>query len=128
MAVIAYFFAFMFFILCLLGFLWLIVFIMNKLLGVEVQKISNTPGKKVDRVGRIILLVIFLAMLPFIQHYINMKWYFIIFITLIFLFHAIMEWIYLKSSKQYISTFVFLIVLFLILINIDYIFTYFFSP
>ena len=37
----------------------------NKLLGVEKKKISETSGKKVDRWGRGIILILFLCTLPF---------------------------------------------------------------
>ena len=54
--------------------------ILNRLLGVEKKKISETPGKNVDRWGRGIILIFFLSTLPFfIMGYVPLiKWYWIV--------------------------------------------------
>ena len=39
--------------------------ILNRLLGVEKKKVSETSGKRVDRWGRGIILILFLCTIPF---------------------------------------------------------------
>ncbi|MCO0599817.1 DUF4181 domain-containing protein [Peribacillus butanolivorans] len=95
-------------VLIILGFL--LEKIINKLLGVENKKISETSGKKVDRWGRGIILVIFLCTLPFVitKDTNVMKWYWILHLILLLGFQSILEWKYLKNSKQYVTTLIFL--------------------
>ncbi len=90
--------------------LFLVIFVIEKMtekfLGVKTKKISETPGKRVDRWGRTIIVVIFLCSLPIVTQYseivINISW--ILFIASLMTFQVILEWRYLKESKQYIST------------------------
>ena len=90
--------------------LFLVIFIIEKMtekfLGVKTKKIPETPGKRVDRWGRTIIVVIFLCSLPIVTQYseivINISW--ILFIASLMTFQVILEWRYLKESKQYIST------------------------
>ncbi len=107
-------------VLIILGFL--LEIIINKLLGVEKKKISETSGKKVDRWGRGIILVIFLCTLPFvITKDINvMKWYWILYLILLLGFQSILEWNYLKNSKQHVTTLIFLMLSVTIMYNIEY--------
>lgn len=100
--------------------------IINKLLHVEKKKISETPGKKLDRWGRGIILFIFLFTLPFIifgdsTNFI--KWYWIIYLTVLMGFQAFLEWKYLKNSKQYVNTIFFMILTGIIIFNIEYLLT-----
>ena len=102
--------------------LWALVFIfvllflggllekgINKLIGVEKKKISETSGKKVDRWGRGIILVIFLSTLPFVVTWTNIiKWYWIVYLVLLLGFQSFLEWKYLKKSNQYVTTLFFL--------------------
>ncbi|UAT33103.1 DUF4181 domain-containing protein (plasmid) [Bacillus badius] len=94
----------------------------NKLLGVEKKKISETPGKNIDRWGRTIILVTFLCTLAFvITKDINViKWYWILYFVLSLGFQSILEWKYLKNSKQYVSTLIFLILTVIIIFNMEY--------
>lgn len=103
--------------------LWLLLEkILNKLLGIETKKISETSGKNIDRWGRGIILVIFLCTLPFVitQDTNVMKWYWIITLITLLGFQSILEWKYLKDSKQYVITLVFLILSVIIMYNIEY--------
>lgn len=83
----------------------------NKLLGVEKKKTSETTAKSVDRWERGIILVIALLTLPFIiTKDVNIiKWYWIAYFLLLLGFQSFLEWKYLKESKQYVTTLVFLI-------------------
>ncbi|WP_416116802.1 DUF4181 domain-containing protein [Peribacillus butanolivorans] len=104
-------------VLIILGFL--LEKIINKLLGVENKKISETSGKKVDRWGRGIILVIFLCTLPFVitKDTNVMKWYWILHLILLLGFQSILEWKYLKNSKQYVTTLIFLMLSVVIMYN-----------
>ena len=96
----------------------------NKLLGVEKKKISETPGKKVDRWGRGIILAVFLCALPFVidaDVYV-MKWFLIFYFIILFGFQLVLEWKYLRTSKQYVTTFIFLLFGVIIMYNIEYLF------
>lgn len=96
----------------------------NKLLGVEKKKISETPGKKVDRWGRGIILAVFLCALPFVidaDVYV-MKWFLIFYFIILFGFQLVLEWKYLRTSKQYVTTFIFLLFGVITMYNIEYLF------
>ena len=97
--------------------------ILNKYLGIEKKKISETPGRKIDRWGRGIILVIFLCTLPFVitQDTNVIKWYWIVNLILVLGFQSILEWRYLKDSKQYVTTLIFLMLSVIIMYNIAYI-------
>ncbi|NYF23398.1 DUF4181 domain-containing protein [Sporosarcina sp. JAI121] len=95
--------------------------ILNKLLGIEKRKISETSGRKIDRWGRGIILVIFLCTLPFVvtQDTNVMKWYWILYIIVLLGFQSILEWKYLKDSKQHVTTLIYLLLSVIIMYNID---------
>ncbi|MGF6949076.1 heme/copper-type cytochrome/quinol oxidase subunit 4 [Neobacillus sp. B4I6] len=107
-------------VLIILGFL--LEKIINKLLGVEMKKISETSGKNVDRWGRGIILVIFLCTLPFVitKDTNVMKWDWILYLILLLGFQSILEWKYLKNSKQYVTTLILLMLSVIIMYNIEY--------
>ncbi|MER2007271.1 MAG: DUF4181 domain-containing protein, partial [Psychrobacillus sp.] len=72
--------------------------------------------------GRCIILFIFLFTLPFmvIGDSTNfVKWYWIIYLTVLMGFQAFLQWKYLKNSKQYVSTIIFMILTVIIIFNID---------
>ena len=97
----------------------------NKLLGVEKKKLSKTSGKKVDRWGRGIILILFLCTIPFYTFYVMedttfIKWYWILYLIVLLSFQSILEWKYLKNSKQYVTTLIMLIISVFILYNIEY--------
>jgi hypothetical protein len=69
--------------------------------------ISETVGRRVDLWGRIILAIIFFIILFFVidpSNETTVKWFFIIFFTIITAFQSIIEWKYLKNSKEFIVT------------------------
>jgi hypothetical protein len=69
--------------------------------------IDETDGRRVDFWGRIILAVIFFCLLFFVidtSEEMTVKWFFIIFFTIITAFQSIVEWKYLKNSKEYVVT------------------------
>ncbi|MFJ7952088.1 DUF4181 domain-containing protein [Lysinibacillus sp. NPDC096418] len=105
-------------------FAFLLEKITNKLLGVEKRKISETPGKSIDRWGRGIILVILLCTLPFVfaNDIYNTMWYWVFYVTIIWGFQAILEWKYIKNSKQYVTTIILLMFILSILYNIEYFF------
>ena len=101
--------------------------ILNKIIGVEKKRISETSGKSVERWGRGIILVIFLIALPFVVSMDTniIKWYLIVYFFLLLGFQSILEWKYLKNSKQYITTLVFLIIGLIVMYNLEYFIAYF---
>ena len=99
------------FFIILLVFVLLLEKILNRLLGVEKKRISETPGKNVDRWGRGIILIFFLCTIPFyvMADTSFIKWYWMLYMIILLGFQSILEWKYLKNSKQYITTLIFLI-------------------
>ena len=97
--------------------------IINKLLRVERKMISETSGRKADKWGRYIILVILLCTLPFFlvqdTNISSMKWYWILCYIVSLGFQSILEWKYLKQSKQYVTTLFFLILGVISLYNIE---------
>lgn len=98
--------------------------VLNKLLGIEKKKISETSGKNIDRWGRGIIVVIFLCTLPFvvIQDTNFLKWYWILFLIISLGFQFILEWKYLRASKQHIMTLIYLMLGVIIMYNIEFLF------
>lgn len=109
------------FVMCLIGFL--LGKIIDKLLGVKKkEKISETSGKNINRWGRSIIFVICASSLLFIplEDSNAMKWYWMFFFIMLFGFESILEWKYLKNSKQYLSTLIALLLWILVFYNIDF--------
>ena len=92
------------FIIGLLILLFLIDKISNKILGVEKKKISETSGKNVDRWGGITILILFLITQWFgitnESDTLRMS-YWMTYLAFLFGFQAIMEYIFIKESRQY---------------------------
>ena len=87
--------------------LFFVIFVFEKLLGIKREKISETPGKNMERWGRAIILAVFFA--AYIIALISgtdliLQWWWPLFFIALFGFQALLEWKYLKQSKQYIST------------------------
>ena len=110
------------FFIILLVFVLLLEKILNSLLGVEKKRISETPGKNVDRWGRGIILILFLCTIPFyaMADISFIKWYWMLYMIILLGFQSILEWKYLKNSKQYITTLIFLILTIIFTYNIEY--------
>ena len=106
----------------------LVLFLVNKVieksLGIERGKISETSGRNIDRWGRGIIVVIFLSILWFVidKDIDVMKWYLIIYFVVSFGFQSILEWKFLRVTKQYVTTLVFLLLSVIIFYNIEYLF------
>ncbi|UOQ47063.1 DUF4181 domain-containing protein [Gracilibacillus caseinilyticus] len=95
--------------------------ISNKLLGIKPIKIWKNSGGNLDRLGRFIIMFIFLCVLPFlVWNDINMKWYWITYFTVIIGFRAVLEWLYVRETKQYRTTILSLVVGIILFINLDY--------
>lgn len=110
------------FLIVLIIMLALIEKIVNKMLGIQREKLSETPGRNIDRWGRSILLISYLITLWFVianDSDVTMKLYSMTYLTLFLGFQVIMEFIYIKDSKQYISTTILLIFGLIALYNID---------
>ncbi|MBM7553911.1 DUF4181 domain-containing protein [Thalassobacillus pellis] len=94
----------------------------NKILRVQKVKISETAGKNLDRWGRGIILLVFLSLLWFVIDFNSdtiIKYYLMSYLAIILGFQAIMEFIFIKGSKQYISTMILLIMSLFIIYNVD---------
>ena len=109
--------------------LFLVVFLvekaLNKFLGVKKQRISRTPGKKIDRWGKTIIVIPFLVAIPFVvlsESSTIMKGFWILYMILLIGFQAFLEWKYLKNSKQYITTVVILVLAVLFIYNLEKLF------
>ena len=79
----------------------------EKSLDVKRKKISETPGKIVERWGRTIIAVIFLFsyLLALTKESdFLLKWHWFVLLVALLGFQVLLEWKYLKNSKQYIST------------------------
>lgn len=107
-------------ILLILGFL--LEQIINKLLGVKKKKVSETPGRKIDRWGRGILVVVFLCGFSFVIEADRsvIKWFWISYLIILLGFQALLEWKYLKDSNQYVTTFIFLLLGVALIYNMEY--------
>lgn len=79
----------------------------DKFLGVKRNKLSETSGKSVDRWGRTLIIILFLAAYFFaltVESYAIYEWYVVLLFTTLMAFQVILEWKYLRESKQFIST------------------------
>ena len=105
-------------------FMFLISKITNKLLGVKERQISETPGKNIERWGRGIIFVILLCTTPFVNNHDSneVRWYLGLYPVLFFGFQSILEWKYIKNSKQYLTTIIFLMFFLIIIFNVEYFF------
>lgn len=98
--------------------------IIDRLLHLEKKKISETSGKKIETWGRTIILIIYLCLLVFIidadPH--KIKLFFISYLILLLGFQALLEWKYLRPTKQYIKTMIILMLGVVTLYNLERIF------
>ncbi len=95
--------------------------VIRKQLGVEKKKISETAGKNVDRWGRGIILVTFLATFPYFIEKEDeiVKWYWMSYYVILMGFQAFIQWKYLKDSKEYIISLIFLVLGIVFLLSVD---------
>ncbi|WP_421378480.1 DUF4181 domain-containing protein [Bacillus salacetis] len=91
---------------------WLIERLLTMWLGKDKRKISDTDGKLLDRWGRGVILLIALVMLNKVQQMPDsrqaMNIYWMSFAILILGFQSYMQWKFLKGSKEYLKTLIFL--------------------
>jgi hypothetical protein len=83
----------------------------KKILRIEKKMDVGQSAKKVDRWGKTLLLIPLLITLIY-MHYNNILgnlWFGILFIVVIFGYQSIIEWKFLKNSKQYLLTIVLII-------------------
>lgn len=107
-------------LIILLIFGFLLEKIINKLLCIDKsEKMSETVGKNIYRWGNGIILVIFLCTIPFVitKDANVMKWYYMLYLIFLLGFQSIMEWKYLKNSKKYVTTLIFLMLGVIIMYN-----------
>ena len=94
----------------------------GRVLGVEEVDIAETEGWKVNRWGRRILLALYLLAVAISMGFGGITEYHIIyFIAALWFFRSLVEWKYIKGSRQYLRTLmdtVFLIVSLLIAIEV----------
>ena len=78
----------------------------RKWLKVEKEKITDPRGKKIDRWGRGIILVIVLCFIPFMFSGTGERilWFWMIYLTALNGFQAFLEWRYIKGSRLYLVT------------------------
>ena len=95
-------------LLTILIILFLVVFLVEKMTdkfwGVKRKSISEPTGKRIERWGRAIIVFIFVATSITKGSSAILEWHFILFFIALMGFQVILEWKYLKESKQYIST------------------------
>lgn len=94
----------------------------KRLRGDVKVKISETPGRKIDFWGRVIISVSTIIMLIFVfslEGIEPIKWFFAVYFLLLYGFQAFMEWKYLKDSKEYIATLAALAVALIFVFNIE---------
>jgi hypothetical protein len=87
-------------IVCLL--FWLVEKLLNKWLGKDNRKISDTDGRMLDHRGKVS------SFSRICEYQMGMHIYWLSFITLIFGFQSFMEWKFLKGSKEYLKILIFL--------------------
>ncbi|MCM3034008.1 MULTISPECIES: DUF4181 domain-containing protein [unclassified Niallia] len=88
---------------------YLIEKLLFKLLGVQKKKVSKTEGKKADIFGRVIIAILIVCTSPFILDA-DSSFIWPAYLLVIFGYEAFMEWKYIKGSKQYIGTIIFMII------------------
>jgi dolichyl-phosphate-mannose--protein O-mannosyl transferase len=87
--------------------LFVLFFFVEKRLGIKRENISGSPGKTVERRGRTIILVLYAAAYLFaliMGSDILLQWLWPLLFIGLMGFQAIVEWKYLRESKQYLST------------------------
>ncbi|RKD25910.1 hypothetical protein BEP19_02990 [Ammoniphilus oxalaticus] len=108
------------------GILLLVLFLLlekvtRRILGVKKQKISVTRGRHIDQWGRGAIFVVFISAIPFVVTTDGpvLKWYFMFYFLLMLGLRSILEWKYLKSSKQYVATLIFTFVVVVMFYSVD---------
>ncbi|MDF1509908.1 DUF4181 domain-containing protein [Robertmurraya sp. DFI.2.37] len=105
----------------LLILLFVIEKITNKILSIEKKKISETSGSRINRLGQTVLFILLLFLLWFMIESSDIQglFYFTTYLALLFGYQAVMEFIFIKSSRQYISTTILLIIVLVVVFNLN---------
>lgn len=77
------------------------------IVGEKREKISKTDGKIINIIGNLMLIFIAIFSLLFVldrSEENSLKWFFFNLMIIVYLFNAILEWKYLKNSKEFIVT------------------------
>ncbi|NMH74243.1 DUF4181 domain-containing protein [Bacillus sp. RO2] len=95
--------------------------VLRKLLGIKRAKLTDPKGKKIDLFGRIICAILIFILYPAVIEtgVLQLKHLFVIFFTVLFCLQAIIQFIYIKESKEYIITLLINVVFVAFLLNID---------
>ncbi|MGD6994074.1 DUF4181 domain-containing protein [Sutcliffiella horikoshii] len=93
----------------------------RKLLGIKRAKLTDPKGKKIDVLGRIICVILVFITYPAVikTDVLQIEHLFVIFFTILFCFQAIIQYIYIKESKEFIITLLMNVVFVAFLFNID---------
>ena len=75
----------------------------DKFLGIKRKQLSETPGNRFNRWGSTIILFIFFVLNVTSESDAHKIWSLLLLPTLL-VFEVILEWKYVKESKQYIAT------------------------
>ena len=92
----------------------------EKSLGVERKKLSETTGKRADFWGRTIIVLIFVGLFPVILSVVPesfLVFYSFLLLTVLFIFQAFLEWKYMRETKQYIATLISSLILLVVLLS-----------
>lgn len=98
-------------------------FLRKWIVGEKGEKISATDGKNIYIWGNIILALIAISLVFFVLDIYDentIKWFFLILMIIVFSFQSIIEWKYIKNSKEYAVT------LLLLLFGLIYFFLFIF--
>jgi hypothetical protein len=101
--------------------LLLVDVVVRKALNIKRVKLTDPKAKKIDMFGRILcVILIFVTFPPLLDNeVISLKYLFIIFFVALLSFQAILQYIYIKESKEYIITLL-MSVVFIVMFNIDF--------
>ena len=101
---------------------WRIVFMpITKLLGIGVPiYLSETEAKNIDKYGTRAIYGVLAFILPvFLLTGIGFRWFMVLVFVMFSTFSAVLEWIYVKETKQYIASILFIPYSIVLILNFD---------
>ena len=116
-------------VLCL-AIIWKIIFIpICNWFGVgEAKDISETEAGNIDKYGSWVIYVVLAFNLPvFLLTGIGFRWFMILVFVMILSLGAILEWIYIRENKQYVTYILFLLYMIILILNFDYVLIFLFG-
>ncbi|WP_345239495.1 DUF4181 domain-containing protein [Pontibacillus salipaludis] len=98
--------------------------VIRKQFNIERRYVTDTKGKHIDRWGRGMFVLIAISVLSYaiFSDAPGMKWYLMGGYVAQFGFQAIIQWMFLKGSKEYVITIVYLALGVITIYNIDILF------